>query len=445
MKAYFIFITCVVLLSAFPTHAHTIQPVTNAHGLHAWLVEDHKLPLVTMRFAFRGGIEQDPIDKQGLANLTMEMLTQGAADKNAETFQRTLSKHSITIRFEAGRDALHGYLKTLTTERAQAIGLLHDALTQPRFNAIDIERLRGQQLAALKAQMENPGWQARYAMFQTIFKDHPYGERRYGSTETLAQITRDDIQTFAKHHLAQDNLVIAVAGDITANDLTQMLDDVFGDLPNHAHLTDVPEVSWPDQTAVVLVPREGTQTELLFAMPGPKRDDKDYYAAEIANYIIGSGGFSSRLMQDVRDKKGLTYGISTTLSPMDHAGLIAGGAAVDNPKAGAAWRVAEDTMQKFYEGGAMEIEITAAKDYLTGSLPLTMTSTDKIAAALVGLQLDGLGIDFLDRYNDLIRSVTPEAITETIHRWFNPAGLSLVMVGMPEGIESSGKREQIKQ
>jgi zinc protease len=182
------------------------------------------------------------------------------------------------------------------------------------------------------------------------------------------------------------------------------------------------------------VPREGTQTALLFAMPGPKRDDPDWYAAEIADYILGSGGFSSRLMQDVRDKKGLTYGINTGLSPMEHGGVIVGEAATDNAKTGQAWDIAMDTMHRFYDDGVSEKEIEAAKDYLTGALPLAMTSTDKIAGVLAEIQLEHLPRDYLDRRNDLLRNVTMDDIDHVIKRWFNPSGLSLSMVGKPEGI-----------
>lgn len=249
---------------------------------------------------------------------------------------------------------------------------------------------------------------------------------------------------FATHHLARDNLIVAVAGDMTRPQVMAALDQMFGDLPKHAHLTHVADISWPDAAATILVPRVGTQTELLFAMPGPKRKDRDWFAAEIANYVLGGGGFSSRLMQDVRDKKGLTYGISTDLSPMEHGGLIAGEASTDNPKTAEAWNVAHSTMRDFYDNGPSSEEISAAKDYLTGSLPLMMTSTDEIAGLLADIQLQRLGRDYLDRRNDMIRAVTKEDVQKAVRRWFNPDNVTLAMVGSPEDMQPTITREQTR-
>ncbi len=419
---------------ALPANATTIQEVTSRSGVKAWLVEDHKLPLVALQFAFRGGVEQDPVDKQGLANLTMDLVTEGAGQYDASAFQQQLADNSVALHVSAERDALTGSLKSLSADKDKAFGLLHLALTQPRFEPKDIERLKAEQLAGLRVQFGNPGWQARYALFRQIFGDHPYGERRLGSVKSLSRLQRGDIIAFAKDHFARDNLVVAVAGDITPKDLATALDKIFGDLPRHAKLKPVGEINLPAQPVVILVPREGTQTELLFAMAGPKRDDPDWHAAEIANYILGGGGFSSRLMQDVRDKKGLTYGIDTGLAPMVHGGLIVGDAATDNPKTAEAWDIATATMKRFYEDGPTEKEINAAKDFLTGELPLAMTSTDKIAGLLVGLQLDNLDIHYLDQRNERIRATSADDIDRVIKRWFNPAGLTLSMVGKPDGI-----------
>jgi zinc protease len=433
-----------LILFAVPVRAADIQEVTSRSGVTAWLIEDHKLPLVSMHFAFRGGLEQDPADKQGLATLTMDLLTEGAGEYDAAAFQQELADHSITLHFDAGRDDLGGSLKCLSSDRQMAFGLLRDALAKPHFDAESVERMRAAQMAALQSQFGNPGWQARYALFQRIFGGHPYGERRLGSPKTLVSITRNDIVNFAAHHLARDNLVVAVAGDMTRQQLAAALDQMFGDLPKHAHLAHVNEIVWPDMPASILVSRAGTQTELLFAMPGPKRKDPDWFAAEIANYVLGGGGFSSRLMHDVRDKKGLTYGISTDLSPMEHGGLIVGEAATDNPKTAEAWETARDTMHEFYDNGPTDEEITAAKDYLTGSLPLMMTSTDEISGLLVDIQLQRLGREYLDRRNDMIRAVTKDDVQKAVHRWFNPDSVTLSMVGSPDNMQPTITREQTR-
>lgn len=438
------FLCLLALVWVYPVHATVIQDVVSVKGIHAWLVQDDKLPLISISFAFRGGVEQDPADKQGLADLTSSLMTEGAGSYDASAFQQQLADHSISMGFAAERDSIHGNMKMLRTEADTGFDLLRVVLTQPRFDEKEIENKREQQLTALRMQLGNPGWQARYGLFQKIFANHPYGQRHLGSIHTLSSITANDIKDFAANHLARDNLVIVVAGSISASELRVVLDQVFDGLPHHAKSAPIHEVVWPSSGETILIPREGTQTELMFALPGPKHDDPDWYAAEIADYILGSGGFSSRLMQEVRDKKGLTYGIGTGLSSMDHAGAIIGNAAVDNVKAGQAWDTILDTMHHFYEDGVSEKEISAAKDYLTGSLPLAMTSTDRISGALLGIQLQDLGRDYLDRRNDLIRKVTTDEVNHAIRRWFDPDHLTLSMVGKPEGITPSRTQSLVR-
>jgi zinc protease len=448
MNKLFILICVVGVVLSTPAHAVDIQEVIGTKsGVKAWLVEDHKLPIVALHFAFQGGSEQDPADKQGLATLTMQALTEGAGNLDAATFQQQLADASITLGFAAERDELAGGLKCLSADKEKAFSLLHLALTKPRFEAADIERLRAGQLTGIRQQFADPNWQARYALLSFIFAGHPYSQRHLGSVQTLQAITRNDVRDFAVHHLARDTVTVAVAGDITPDELSAALDKIFSGLPAHAQLTHIADVA--EMTEIpppsILVRREGTQTEFLFAMSGPKRDDPDYYAAQIANYVLGGGGFSSRLMQDVRDKKGLTYGVSTDLAPSQHAGLIFGQAAVDNARMAEALDTIRDTMRRFHDEGPTVHEIEAAKDYLTGSQPLALTSTDKIAAVLVMMQREDLGRDYLDRYNEIIRSVTIKDIAHVVDRYFNPEKMVYVMVGKPEGVAATQTKDTIKQ
>ncbi|MDR3450092.1 MAG: pitrilysin family protein [Alphaproteobacteria bacterium] len=446
MKKISLFAALLCLFVAGPAHAVTVEEVTGSKsGVKAWLVEDHHLPIVAMRFAFTGGSEQDPVAKQGLATLTMNALTEGAGPYNADAFQKELAGRSIALGFSAERDVLAGGLKCLSVDKAKAFDLLHLALTAPRFEAKDIERLRAQQLSAVRQQFSEPDWQARYALFSHIFAGHPYGERHLGSAATLAAISRGDIRSFATTHMARDNVTVAVAGDMTVAELAAALDKIFADLPAKAQLAAIPEAVEPRDATTILVRRDGTQSNLLFALPGPKRSDPDWYAADIANYILGGGGFSSRLMQEIRDKKGLTYGIDTGLAPADHDGLILGQAAVDNPKVSEVLDVLRETMEKFRDNGVTPQEVAAAKDYLSGSEALALTSTDKIAEVLVAMQRDKLGRDYLDRYADLIRGVTQAAITRAIDRWFDPDHMTLVMVGLPQGIAANETHDMVRQ
>ncbi|MFA4994252.1 MAG: pitrilysin family protein [Bdellovibrionales bacterium] len=443
---FFLLFFAILLLISLPAYAINIQEVVGKKsGVKAWLVENHKLPVVAMHFAFQGGNEQDPADKQGLAALTTGLLTQGAGPYDAAAFQQQLADRSISIGFSAERDKISGGLKCLSVDKDTAFDLLRLAITEPRFNAADIERQRAQHLSGIRRQFSDPNWQARNALVSQIYARHPYSQRRLGTLKTLESITRDDIQEFAAKHLARATLTVAVAGDMTPDELSAALDKTFVDLPARAQLTPIADSPEIKKTPTVLVRRDGTQTELLFAMPGPKRSDPDYYAAEVANYVIGGGGFASRLMQEVRDKKGLTYGISTYLSPAQHGGLIVGGAAVDNPKAAEALNTILDALRRFHDEGLTEKELEAAKDYLTGAMPLALTSTDKIAGLLVSMQREKLGRDYLDRYNRLIRSVSKGDIERVLERFFNPDKMTLVMVGKPKSIVPAQTKDTVKQ
>ena len=448
MKKFFMALLFIVVwLVPRQTFANTlpIQEVISPHGIKAWLVYDNKLPLIAIRFAFRGGVEQDPADKQGLAELTTSLLTEGAGPYDAEAFQQKLADESILLGISAERDVLSGTLKTLRSTRSSAFSLLRLALTEPRFDPDAIERARRQQQTAIRFQLGKPEWQARQALFAAIFHDHPYAMRRLGTTATLANITRDDIKAFAGQHIARDNLLIAVTGDMAPEELAKELDNVFDGLPAHAQLTPIADVAWPEKTATILIPREGTQTEMLFASPLLKRDDPDWYAADIVNYILGGGGLTSRLMRDVRDRKGMTYSIGTGLAPMDHTSMLMGNAATDNAKAGEAWELMQQVWRDLYAKGVSEDDLTAAKDYLTGSLPLAMTSTDAIAGVLLGIQLDRFGIDYLDRRNALIRQVSMDDVNRVIRRWFNPSHLTLSLAGNPEGLKPTTTKEAAEE
>ncbi|MDD3029211.1 MAG: pitrilysin family protein [Alphaproteobacteria bacterium] len=435
MKRGAVFLAFVAVLITGRAHALTVQEVVGPKtGVKAWLVEEHSVPVIALRLAFQGGGEQDPVEKQGLASLTADALTQGAGSYDANAFQKELVDRSISLDFAAGRDAINGGLKCLREDKEKAFFLLREALTEPRFDREALERLEAQHRAAIRQLFADPSWQARYAFVSHAFKGHPYSQRLLGTLETLASITRDDVRIFAAQHMAKDTLTVAVAGDITPKELASALDTIFKDLPAHARLRPIEDIDVKEMPSPLLIAREGAQTEILFGMQGLKRADPDYYAAEIANYILGGGGFSSRLMQALRDEQGLTYGVATSLAPSQHAALIVGRLAVNNASAGEAFNALGVTIRRFYEDGPTQAEMQAAKDYLTGSMPLALTSTDKIADLLVAMQREDLGRDYLDRYNSLIQKVSLSDVQRIIKRFFNPAAINYVMVGDPEGV-----------
>ena len=411
-----------------------ITEIRSKSGIKAWLVEDHQLPLIALRFSFKGGVETDPADKQGLSTLATTLLTQGAGSYDDRAFQDRLAERSINMNIGASRDYVGGELKILRREKEEAFRLLGLALTKPRFDAAVLERERQAQLAAVNAQLSNPGWQGRVALYSHVFGQHPYSFRSLGTMQSVLRITRADVQAFVKQRFAKDTLQIAIVGAVSPQEAARLIDKAFAGLPAHAAPDTIAQVRWPEKTKSILIQREGTQTNIFFAGPMMRRAEPDWYAAQITNYILGGGGFISRLMKAVRGKEGLTYGISTGLADMEKASMLSGTVSVDNNKVADVLALVRSVMKDLYEGGVTEEEVLAAQDYMTGSLPLALTSTDDIAGVLLSLQQDNLGIDFLDRREELYRSVTRDDVGRVIKTWFNPDMISLSLVGKPEGV-----------
>lgn len=443
-----VFILCLTLfgiLACGPASANvTVKEVVSQSGIKAWLVQDDKLPIISMSFAFKGGVEQDPLDKQGLAELATSLLTEGAGPYSAEDFQEKLSDKNIALGIEAGRDNLTGNIKTLSEFKEDAFEMARLALLEPTFSPADFERAKARQLTQMRLEMGSAEWQARRALFAQIFAGHPYSMRHFGTPKSLEQLSIQDVLAFLKTHLAKNNLVVGVAGNISPEDLSQALDKIFGGLPEKADLKEITSAKWPETSARILVKRPGTQSQILFALPAPYRKTQEWYATQIANYILGGGGFSSRLMQEVRDKAGLTYGVSLGVAAMDHASIFVGQMAAENNKANDAWEITKKTWAEFVKNGPTSSEIKAAKDYLTGSLPLQLTSTSAIAGILVSMQLEELGQDYLDKYDQYIRAVPPEEIRATLDKWFDLNKANLVLVGMPQPFDATETQEPTK-
>ena len=351
-----------------------------------------------------------------------------------EAFQQQLADLSIELGFDAGRDGFYGQMQTLTENLGEAADLLRLAITEPRFDADAIERMRAQTISGLRRQLQDPDAVAGRLWSQTVFGDHPYGRPVKGTLETVAAIDADDLRAFHGQVFARDTLKIAVVGDIDAKTLAPLLDEVFGGLPETGNLTPVPEVTLPETGLQKIVEMEIPQTVIQFGRPGLKRDDPDFIPAYVVNHILGGGSFSSRLYQEVREKRGLSYSVYSYLYPLNHSGLIAGGAATRNDRAAESLAVIDAEIGRMASEGPTEEELEKAKRYLKGSYPLRFDTSTKIARQLVEIQRDELGIDYINKRNDLIDAVTIEDARRVAERLYGDGGLYVTMVGRPDGI-----------
>jgi zinc protease len=431
-------LVAVVPLAPEPAAAAVaVQRVVSPGGLEAWLVEEHSVPVIAVGFAFRGGAAVDPADKDGLAEMVSGLLDEGAGELDSQAFQRRLEDLSVSLSFRAGRDTFGGSLKTLTENRDAAFELLRLALTAPRFDEEPVERIRSQMLAILARDAEDPETIAGRAFARAVFPEHSYGREPKGTPETVQAITADDLRGFVARHLARGNLMIGVSGDISAAELAPLLDASFGALPEEAEVAPVAEVSPAAAGEVRVIDRDIPQSIIVFGHRGLKRADPDFIPAYVLNHILGGGGFTSRLMQEVREKRGLAYSVSSFLEPLDHGALLIGSAATENARAGQSIALIRDEWRRLREEGPTAEELEDAKTYLTGSFPLRFTTTDRIARILVNLQLDDLGIDYIDKRNGLIDAVTLDDIRRVAKRLLDPEALRFTVVGRPDGVSPS--------
>ncbi len=417
--------------------AMSIDRVTAASGVEAWLVRDHSIPIVTLRFAFPGGAALDPTGKEGTASMAAALFDEGAGGYDHAAFHRRLDELAGELRFSAGHDELGGSLRMLKRNLTETADLLRVALAEPRFAEDAVERIRAATIAMLARQERNPRSLAGRLWMRDAFEDHPYGKDSAGTAASVAAITRADLAEFAARHVRRKGLVVGAVGDITAAELSGLLDRVFGGLPPGDDGAEIAEASPGDAGALTVRRAAVPQSAVSFGQAGPKRDDPDWYPAYVVNDIIGGGGFRGRLMKEIREKRGLAYGVSTSLVPYRHAGLILGSIATENSRVAESIALIRAEWQRMREAGPSESELRDAKAYLAGSFPLSLDSTQRIAGVLVQMQTDKLGIDYLDRRAALIGGVTLDQARAVARRLFDPARLSFAVVGDPAGLETA--------
>ncbi len=425
------------LFATFPAQAIDIKEVKSPKGITAWLIQDSSIPLVSMEFGFHGGTALDPKGKEGVTELVSGLLDEGAGPYSAAQFQKQLEENSIGLRFRASLDQFSGSLRTLNQTRDQAVELLRLALTQPHFNAEPVARVKGQILAQVTRERERPRNIASRVWHKTAFGNHPYGRDMLGAEKAIPAITAEDLKIFVKTRFGRDNLVVGVVGDISETELGALLDRAFGDLPAKASAWVVPPARVHSNGKVVVIKRPIPQTVVQFGQTGINLDDPDYYAASVLNYIMGGSGLTSRLADEVREKRGLAYSIYTRLVTYDGAALLMGWVATRNDRVKETIDIIRKEWARVASKPISQSELDDAKSYITGSYFTQFNSTQRIAGLLRGLQVDKLGIDYLDRRNKLIEAVTIADIQRVARRLMKPEELTFVLVGEPKGVTAT--------
>ncbi|WP_340162793.1 pitrilysin family protein [Falsochrobactrum tianjinense] len=407
--AAFIAFFLLLMVCSLPANAIEIQEVVSPKGIHAWLVEDSSVPLVSMRFSFKGGTSQDPAGKEGLANLMTGLFDEGAGDLDSDSFQEQIDNLGAEMSFSASGDSVSGNIRMLAENRDAVTGLLALAVNNPRFDQDAIDRIRQQVVASIEASQRNPSTIASRKFGEVLYGNHPYGRPDEGTVKSLQTISRDDLLNFHRTNFARDRLTIGVVGSIDAKELGEMLDRVFGDLPAMAELVPVPDAKLALGTTTSLS-FDMPQTSISFVYPAVPRKDPEFFAAYLMNHILG-GGFTSRLYAEVREKRGLAYSVSSAMVLRDHVSALMISTATRPEKAQESLKIIREQVAAMANDGPTEAELAAAKSYLKGSYAVNnLTSSVSIADTLVGLQEAELPRDYIDKRGELIDAVTLDQV-----------------------------------
>ena len=423
------------LLWAGAVQAETsVKTLTSPGGLSAWVLEEPAIPFTALNIMFSGGAALDPPDKRGAAFLMTGLLEEGAADLDSQAFAAAKEALSASFSFDVSDDTLSISVRVLTENRAEALALLKTALMQPRFDPDAIERVRQQVLSILASNAQDPTDIAQRVWAEQAFGDHAYGTSYQGTESSVAALTRADLLAAHQNLLVRDALSISAVWDITAEELGPILDDLLGDLPAGSALEPAPlELDTPSGLTVVDIPTP--QSVAIFGHSGIDRAHPDFFAAFILNTILGGQGIESRLTAEVREKRGLTYGISTVLISKDSANVMLGQVASANDRIGAAIEVIRDEWRKLARDGVTAEELQAAQTYLTGAYPLRFDGNSQIARILVGMQRQGLGLDYIKTRNAKINAVTLPEINRVAAQLLKPEALNFVVAGQPIGLK----------
>lgn len=412
----FLAIAVLFLAAAEPASAAmNIEEIETDSGVTAWFVHDDTVPIVTIRFAFDGGTTQDPEGKAGLANLMTGLFDEGAGDLESAAFQKQLDVAGAEMSFDADRDAIYGSMRMLADRKDAAFNLLRLAVNEPRFDDGPVDRIRAQIKSSILADSRDPKKEAQIAFSKAIYGDHPYARREEGTVQSLDAITPEDIAAFHRRMFAKANLHVAVVGDIDAGTLKTKLDALFGALPDKPELRPVEKASLHlDQT--VRIDYDLPQSTIRLAYPGVARDDPRFFAAYVMNHILGGGTFSSRLFDEVREKRGLAYWAGSSLVTHKYADLLMLGTATRSSATDRTLKIIRDVVRGMADDGVTEKELEEAKRNIIGGYAINnLDSSSAIARTLVQLQIENLGIDYIDRREKLIAAVTREQVGRIAH------------------------------
>lgn len=428
----------VAVIAALPASAQIkIEEVTSQGGIKAWLVNEPAIPFVALQIAFKGGTALDGEGKTGATNLMVGLLEEGTSDMDATAFRRASESLAANFGFSADRDSIRISAQVLKSNADEALALLRKAIMDPAFNDVAFSRVKAQVVSGLESDLKDPRSIASQTLNEIAFAGHPYALPSDGTLETVKALTPQDMVDAHRATMTKDHLVVSAVGDVTAAELGPILDALLGDLPaKGAELP--PKVAFGATGGTTVVDFPSPQSQAIWAQPTEvDLDHPDFMPFFVMNHILGGGGFGSRLTDEVREKRGLTYGVYSYIAWLGATEFMGGSVASANGTIGEAIGVVADEWKRMADGGVTAAELDKAKKYMTGSYALRFDGNGKIARVMTGMQLDGFVPEYINTRNDRLNAVTLEDIARVAKEHLQPDGLRFVVVGQPEGVTST--------
>ena len=412
-----------------------IQQFVTRGGVSVWLVNEPSIPIVSFQVAWPGGAASDPEGLEGLANAMVYQMNEGAGDLPALEFQKAMETLNMSFGCGTGRDWTSCSASMLRENADEAMDLVALAMSEPRFDEGPFERFRRQSEVSLARRETNARFLAGEATESALYPDHAYA--REMTAESLAAITREAALAHKDQIMVRDGMLVTVVGAIAPEEFAPLIDAALASLPDDSTLTTPGPVTLADPVAEpITVPLPQPQSLVSFTAPGLQRDNPDFFSAYVLNYTFGGGGFESRLMEELRVERGLTYGIGTGLTFGGEIATWRGSGQTKNESAGEFVRLIKEEMTKIASEGVTEEELSNAKSYLTGAYPLGFDSNAKIAGNMMSVRQEELGVNYFDRRNALVDAVTLEDVNRVAARYLVPENFTFVVVGEPDGLDT---------
>jgi len=434
MRFPFFLTLLLVLFVNAATAVAEIAPkkIVMKNGLTVFLIERHSLPIISIVALVKSGSINDPRDKAGVANLTASLLDEGTENRTSAQISEEIDFIGASLNLSAGKDFTVAQTKVLTKDVEKGFDILSDILLHPRFDPQEMERVRNLILGSIHAEKDDPMVVAGRSFNKLIFGDHPYRNPVDGIADTVKIIRREDLISFYQTYYSPHNTILSIVGDLTEKEAVRWVNLYFSKWANQPALPssiDRPSPAMLQPKKIDIIDKATMQSSIIMGHLGINRENPDFFPVVVMNYILGEGGFASRLMQSIRDNQGLVYSVHSSFGVHRQPGSFAISLQTKTGNANKAIAAVVDEVKRIRTEGVTDVELSEAKAYLTGSFPLRLDTTDKLASILATVGFYDLGLDYFTDYPKQIGKVTREDILRVAQKYLHPDQLTLVVVG----------------